>query len=272
MTSRTPHISAMAPSQPAAFETTVISTCIAHERVHWRDKDYRRCVVIEQNYFVKFDDYETLRPRVETQKYIYRYAKSDASAPRVPELLHFFESEGMGYAVMEYINLTFPPVLEKAAEKAAEALKWLSKVPAPPDHALQKLYSASVLLKHRSLATVLGQSASALTRRSRLAPLVEPVRIGDERLIFTQSDMDPSNFGVDNEGKTVLLDFGDVGLLPVSFALYTMSSSSIFTAAVAKCLDLPPCSNLKSMAVMRGYLWVVSDPTLGLDNDGNPRR
>ncbi|KAL4067349.1 hypothetical protein V8B97DRAFT_2009416 [Scleroderma yunnanense] len=246
MTSRTPHISAMAPSQPAAFETTVISTCIAHERVHWRDKDYRRCVVIEQNYFVKFDDYETLRPRVETQKYIYRYAKSDASAPRVPELLHFFESEGMGYAVMEYINLTFPPVLEKAAEKAAEALKWLSKVPAPPDH--------------------------ALTRRSRLAPLVEPVRIGDERLIFTQSDMDPSNFGVDNEGKTVLLDFGDVGLLPVSFALYTMSSSSIFTAAVAKCLDLPPCSNLKSMAVMRGYLWVVSDPTLGLDNDGNPRR
>lgn len=61
---------------------------------------------IEKTYFIKFDSYEILRPQVETQEYVYRHAKSDASGPRVPALLHFFKSKWMGYAVMEYINLT----------------------------------------------------------------------------------------------------------------------------------------------------------------------
>ena len=118
MTPQTPHISEMTPSQLATFESAVISACIAHDQARYN----RGCVVIEQKYFVKFDNYGILRPEVETQAYIYQYAKSDASAPRVPEILRFFKSENMGYVVMEYINLSSPPDAEKAAEKAAEAL------------------------------------------------------------------------------------------------------------------------------------------------------
>ena len=92
---------------------------------------------------------------------------------------------------------------------------------------------------------------------------VKPVRFSGEPLIFTQSDMDASNFGVDDGGNTVLLDFGDIGLLPASFAISTMSSGTTFTAAVAKFLGWSGSSNLASMAVISHCLWMASDPRLG---------
>lgn len=46
---------------------------------------------------------------------------------------------------------------------------------------------------------------------------VEPVRLSDERLMFMQDDMHPSNFGVDEHEKTVLVDFGAIAMLPESF-------------------------------------------------------
>ena len=49
--------------------------------------------------------------------------------------------------------------------------------------------------------------------------------------------MDASNFGVDDKERTYLLDFGEVGLLPESFATYTVSSAAPFTAAVARHLN-----------------------------------
>lgn len=104
------------------------------------------------------------------------------------------------------------------------------------------------------------------------APPIEPVRISHEPLIFTQSDIDPSNFGVDNEGKKVIFGFGSVGLLPVFFALHTLSSSATFTTAVAEYLEWPALCQSKSMALIAELLWVTSDLTLGLNKDGNPRR
>ena len=32
--------------------------------------------------------------------------------------------------------------------------------------------------------------------------------------MFTQSDMDDSNFGLDENGRTVLMDFSEIGVLP----------------------------------------------------------
>ena len=90
-----------------------------------------------------------------------------------------------------------------------------------------------------------------------------PVSISHERLVFTQSDMDASNFGVDDKGRTCLLDFGEVGLLPESFATYTVSSVAPFTAAVAQHLNWPSCSNLDTMRKIRGCLAMIADPTLG---------
>ena len=43
-----------------------------------------------------------------------------------------------------------------------------------------------------------------------------------DRLMFTQSDMDPSNFGVDQHGKTVLIHFGEIVLLPETFVAHIM--------------------------------------------------
>jgi len=37
-----------------------------------------------------------------------------------------------------------------------------------------------------------------------------------------QSDMQPSNFGVDQHGKTVLMNFAAIGLLPETFVAHTM--------------------------------------------------
>jgi len=75
--------------------------------------------------------------------------------------------------------------------------------------------------------------------------------------------MHESNFDVDTEGRTCLLDFGEVGLLPESFASYTVSLRAPFTVAVAQHLGWPSSSNLDTMSEISGFLWIYSDPKLG---------
>ena len=82
--------------------------------------------------------------------------------------------------------------------------------------------------------------------------------------MFTQSDMDESNFIIDMEGNMCILDFEDVGRLPESFASYTMSSGgNPFAVEVAKYLDWPTSPNLHSMARIRAMLQTLADATLG---------
>lgn len=93
----------------------------------------------------------------------------------------------------------------------------------------------------------------------------KPIVIIDDPLIFTQSDMHVSNFGVDECGDTVLLDFGQIGRLPLSFAKYTIEwgKGDGFIGRVADLLRLPDNPNVKSMARVSSCLWMVSDPGLG---------
>jgi predicted unusual protein kinase regulating ubiquinone biosynthesis (AarF/ABC1/UbiB family) len=79
--------------------------------------------------------------------------------------------------------------------------------------------------------------------------------------MFTQSDMHFSNFGVDENGKTVLMDFEDVGLLPETFVACTMDSDDTLTS-IATSLGLSSDSNA-SMAAIGRSLWMTFDPTLG---------
>jgi len=75
--------------------------------------------------------------------------------------------------------------------------------------------------------------------------------------------MDVSNFGVDKEGKTCLFDFDCVGLLPESFAIYTMSSKrESFIPEVARHLGWGSSSNVFSRSRIRGILWTLADPNL----------
>ena len=73
--------------------------------------------------------------------------------------------------------------------------------------------------------------------------------------------MDASNFGVDDKGKTCLFDFTEVGLLPESFASYTMSSPTPSTAPVAQHLKWPCTPNLDSMIEAHTGLAMLADPT-----------
>lgn len=80
--------------------------------------------------------------------------------------------------------------------------------------------------------------------------------------MFTQSDIDVSNFGVDENGRTVLMDFSDVGLLPETFVAHTLSSDETFEPVVAS-LGLSGNSKLRSIAAIAQCLGMVSDPKLG---------
>jgi len=80
----------------------------------------------------------------------------------------------------------------------------------------------------------------------------------DDRLMFTQSDMHPSNFGVDQHGKTVLMDFAEIGVLPETFVAHTMFSEKRL-APVAIALSLADSSDV-SMAALSSLLWMVSSP------------
>jgi hypothetical protein len=79
--------------------------------------------------------------------------------------------------------------------------------------------------------------------------------------MFTQSDMHPSNFGVDQHGKTVLMDFAEIGLLPETFVAHTMSSEKRL-APIAIALSLSGSSNA-SMAEISLLLRMVASPKLG---------
>jgi len=266
----------------AAFEAVIISACAEHERASRWEHDYRRCLVIE-GVFVKFDSYRSLYPQVETQKYVFQCAKGDMNAPRVPEVLHFFHRDyQMAYVVMEYINLTPHPVPD-LPKKVALEIQWLRDLPAPLDclwfgplgggrvrHTLFKDYLAP--LSFISIQAIERYLNTAIPRVSRRSGPLAPVSFSQERLVFTQSDMDESNFGVDTEGRTCLFDFAEVGLLPESFASYTMSIRDPFTVAVAQHLGWPTSSNISTMGKISSFLWIYYDPTLGLDDNGDPKR
>ena len=120
------------PGDLTTFEAAIISACEKHEDDHGNDLGYRPCVVAE-GVFIKFDDYELLYPQFQTQGYIFQCAKGDMSAPRVPEILHFFHRDyETAYMVMEYIKLVPPPVLD-LPQKAAMAIQWLRDLPVPSD-------------------------------------------------------------------------------------------------------------------------------------------
>lgn len=65
--------------------------------------------------------------------------------------------------------------------------------------------------------------------------------------------MDDSNFGVDEQGRTVLLNFEQIAVLPESFAVFGVSST-----------DSLSISNGKSMAAISSCLWMVADTTFSL--------
>lgn len=116
----------------AALEPAIVRACTQHERENENDPNYRRCLPFGE-YFVKFDAYWSFYSEVLTLNYLADLAKNDPSAPRVPQVRHFFHENGrMAYVVMEYIDLVQVSA-ETLAPKAAQAVRWMRSVPAPHD-------------------------------------------------------------------------------------------------------------------------------------------
>jgi hypothetical protein len=257
----------------------------------------------KSKYFIKFDNPKNIWSEFLTQSYIYDYAMCHRSGPRIPQALHYFEAQRKAFLVMEHIELTHPSLITNLAERTARALDWLSGVSAPPEDVIghSKDTMGPVgggLIRHKFFknhkAPLVFSSIDALERymnevrrclyffkyppsdniffvqgRELLSKLAtnpaKPIRIVNDPLIFTQSDMHVSNFGVDECDNTVLLDFDEIGRLPLSFAKYTMGSGKgdSFNARVANLLRWPDNPNMDSMARVSSCLWMTSDPTLG---------
>lgn len=176
---------------------------------------------------------------------------------------------------MEGIKLQeSPPDL---AARVQKAMKWLSEVPLPSNHALGPVGGGRI--RHRffkdfkapfdsldvkKLDQYMETAYGLLSVTARRG--VSPVSISGERLMFTQSDMDDSNFGVDEHGRTVLMDFSEIGMLPESFVAYTLSLDKKFDP-IAASLGLSGNSNLASMAAISSCLWITANPKLGLPTE-----
>lgn len=113
-------------------------------------------------------------------------------------------------------------------------------------------------------STTANMSSGPGIRLTRVAARqnVPPVSVSGERLMSAPSDMDVSNFGVDENGRTVLMDFSEVGLLPETFVAHTLSSDKKFEPVVAS-LSLSGNSKLGSIAAIAQCLGMVSNPKPG---------
>ncbi|KAJ7069699.1 hypothetical protein C8F01DRAFT_1245886 [Mycena amicta] len=169
----------MTPDEIAALGDNVVQICQAHQPENWRKHDYRVFVFVEPgNVVVKYGDPHMLQPEITTQKYVFDYAESQNGQ------------------FMERITLTVPSDL---IERVAVALNWLSKVEPPPYHAIGPLGGC---IRHGVfkdfLVPLLFPSVDDCVHEApgTYEDTVSPVKISNDRLMFTQSDMDLSNFGL----------------------------------------------------------------------------
>lgn len=72
--------------------------------------------------------------------------------------------------------------------------------------------------------------------------------------------MHDSNFGVDEHGRTVVMDFRDVGVLPETFVASMLGKSS----STLKALRIIGDSNGHSMAAIRASVWTASQTTFDM--------
>jgi hypothetical protein len=262
------------------LRATIIRECENHENANWRERNYRRCITIGTEYFVKFDTHDRMKPELATQMHIQSYAASlpdSAAAPRIAKVLFHFQEGYFTYNVMEYIELGGPA---NPAQKA-DALTWLTNVPPAPGqvmgpvgggpirHAMFKDYWAPMEFDDLgALERYLERGRLYLPRQSHNS--VPSVNIRNERVRFWQSDMDDSNFGVDKNGEVVLMDFASIGLLPETFILWTLCRDRDVAPLLVPTLGLSGTANQSSLNAFRGCLWKVSSPQLGLGSDGMP--
>lgn len=125
------------PSAPfdIALEDTIVEACAQHFlKSSLHSSNYRLCLVVD-GFFVKFNSYVNMYPEYETLQYISRCARNDINAPRVPEVVHFFNRQDRCLAYLVMKNISLMPLPEDFHERVAKAIQWLRGCPIPPDGA-----------------------------------------------------------------------------------------------------------------------------------------
>ncbi|KAI5893396.1 uncharacterized protein SCHCODRAFT_02666503 [Schizophyllum commune H4-8] len=265
----------------AACEQEIVAACAQHELAHAQKIDYRRCIpfiIDDTRYFVKFGDTLSFASEAATQKELSKAARSDQDAPRVPAIHHIFAHEHLTYAVMEFVETAEVP-MEALVQKVAAAVLWLRRQPAPPGVALgplgggrawHRIFKDSCaplpFTSSAALERFLNKAISSIRRRQ---PSIADISIADEPLVLTQSDMDPSNFGVDTAGRPVIFDFGQIGWLPESLANHSLLGTSPFASGVSAGVlgdglrSVVESSNVKSLGAVRVFLGTTFSHDLG---------
>ena len=92
---------------PEVSQTAVIAACAIHEELNWRNRDYRACIYIGTDYFVKYGNQRDLEPELATQEFMFSYAQQSTApdTPRIAQIVHHFVDQATMYLVMEYIKL-----------------------------------------------------------------------------------------------------------------------------------------------------------------------
>ena len=85
----------------------------------------------------------------------------------------------------------------------------------------------------------------------------QPVNFSEERCIFTPPPMNDSNFGVDENGKTVLLGLGRIAFLPESFASWNLSEHKDILGTFGWSR-----ANISTMCKVAHNLAMTADPSL----------
>lgn len=116
-------------------QAEVIAACKDHKEQNSQKDDYRACVFIGTEYFVKYGTPKDLEPERATQEFIFNHTQQPQTPvpPRIAKILHHFVEERTMYLVMERITLQESP---PDVARIQEAMKWLSGVPLPSNPTL----------------------------------------------------------------------------------------------------------------------------------------
>ncbi|KAI6021854.1 hypothetical protein PISMIDRAFT_690681 [Pisolithus microcarpus 441] len=252
------------------LQAVVIAACKTHEETSRLKYRYRACVFVGADYFVKYGAAQDLEPELTTQEYFYQHAQRPQTPepPRIAKTVHHFIHQHTMYLVMERIELQVsPPDLAKRIQGAVE---WLANVPPPPNSKLGPVGGGVIrhkFFKDHEAPFEFSDTAMLYLYMKRAHRVLSkagqkkypPIGVNGERLMFTQADMHESNFGVDENGRSVLMDFREVGLLPESFVAFTLPPD------IAASLGLSGNSKVTSMAAIAHCLLMVADPTFDME-------
>lgn len=264
-----------------ALEPAIIAACANHEKDNFTVPGYRRLIGFA-NYIIKFGDSLCFSSEVQMHDRFAKVTEKDLTAPRVPLIYHSFKHGHLTFAIIEPLQLI--PVAEDIfVQKVADAVLWMYSQTCPAGvtlgplgsgfawHEVFKDYRAP--LPFTSVVALEKYLNVAVSLQQRRQKGLANISISGERLTLTQSDMDPSNFGIDETGRVVIFDFCEIGWLPESLANYTLLCTGQFASKVAARVfgdhldSVRASSNLTSLIQVRVLLCMAA--TLGLDKDGN---